>query len=250
MAALNHLRHVVFHIVAQIVEAELVVRAVGDVRRIGLAALIVVETMHNHANGHPKELVDLAHPLRVAAGEIVVDGDDMHAFPAKRVEIDCGGGDERLALAGAHLGDRSLVQNEAADQLYVEVPLLQRAFGRLAHRRKGGGGQVIESLSGRKLGPKFVCLGAQLVIGQRPELGLERIDRGDHRPIAFEATIVRRTEHPFHHGVELEGAEHFRPFQCRPPAGFAPLFGSPGLLATTATTKSAKRGPKRPFSRR
>ena len=36
VAALDHLRHVVFHIVAEIVEAEFVVRAVGDVGGVGL----------------------------------------------------------------------------------------------------------------------------------------------------------------------------------------------------------------------
>ena len=36
MAALNHVRQVVFHIVAQIVEAEFVVGAVGDVGGVGL----------------------------------------------------------------------------------------------------------------------------------------------------------------------------------------------------------------------
>ena len=39
VAALDHLRHVVFHVVAQIVEAEFVVGAVGDVGGVGLAAL-------------------------------------------------------------------------------------------------------------------------------------------------------------------------------------------------------------------
>jgi hypothetical protein len=41
-AALHHLGAVVFHVVAQIVEAEFVVGGVGDVAGIGLAALVVV----------------------------------------------------------------------------------------------------------------------------------------------------------------------------------------------------------------
>ena len=44
------------HVVAQIVEAEFVVGAVGDVRAVGLAALLVVEVMHDHADLQPQEI--------------------------------------------------------------------------------------------------------------------------------------------------------------------------------------------------
>ena len=247
VAALDHLRHVVFHVVAQIVEAELVVRAVGDVGGVGLPALIVVETMHDDADGHAEKLVDLAHPLRVAAGEIVVDGDDVHAFAGERVEIDCGGGDQRLAFAGAHLRDRAFVQDQAADQLNVEMPLLQRALGRLAHRGEGGGGQIVERLAGRELGAKFGGLGAQLIVAQRLELGLQRIDRRDLRPIALQAAVVRRTEHPFHHRVELETSRAFSTFPMPSAGGFAPLFSEPWLLATTANNKKREKRPQTPI---
>ena len=51
VAALNALRQVVLHVVAQVVEAEFVVRAVGDVGAVGRAALLVVQIMHDHADG-------------------------------------------------------------------------------------------------------------------------------------------------------------------------------------------------------
>ena len=88
VAALDHLRHVILHIVAEIVEPELVVRAVGDVGGVGLAALLVVEPVHDDADGQAEELVDLAHPLGVAAGEVIVDGDDVNAFAGERIQID------------------------------------------------------------------------------------------------------------------------------------------------------------------
>ena len=90
----------VLHVVAQIVEAELVVRAVGDVGGVGCGALAVVEAVHDDADGEAEEAVDLAHPLRVAAGEVVVDGDDVHALAGERVEVGRQGRDERLAFAG------------------------------------------------------------------------------------------------------------------------------------------------------
>ena len=79
MAALHHVLDPVLHVVAQIVEAELVVGAVGHVAGIGRLALRIFEPVHDHPDGQPEEAVDLAHPLGVALGEVVVDGDDMHA---------------------------------------------------------------------------------------------------------------------------------------------------------------------------
>ena len=61
----------------------------------------------------------MAHPLRVAAGQVVVDGDQVGAAAGQRVEIQRQGGDEGLAFAGGHLGDLALVQHHAADELHV-----------------------------------------------------------------------------------------------------------------------------------
>ncbi len=53
-------------------------------------------------------------------------------------------------------------------------------------------------------------LALSCIVAQRLELRLERIDCGDLRPIALQATVVGRTEDPLHHRVELQGGEHFR----------------------------------------
>ena len=84
-------------VVAQVVEAELVVRAVGDVGRVGLAPRdrpqvaeplvggreVRVEQVRgvvlDGADAHPQPVEDLADPLRVALGEVVVDGHDVDA---------------------------------------------------------------------------------------------------------------------------------------------------------------------------
>ena len=208
--ALHHLRDVVFHVVAQVVEAEFVVGAVGDVGGVGSTPLVVVETVHDVADAHPEEAVDLSHPLGVAAGEIIIDGDDVDALAGERVQIHREGGDERLAFAGAHLGDGALVQHHSADQLDVEMPLLERSFGGLAHRGEGGNEQVVQGLAGRELRAERLRLAAQLLVVERFEFGLQRIDRRDFRTIALEAPVIRSAEHFFE-----SRAEHFRPFRCR-----------------------------------
>ena len=52
---LDHVVQPVLHVVAQVVEAELVVGAVGDVAGVGRLALLVVELVHDHADGEAEE---------------------------------------------------------------------------------------------------------------------------------------------------------------------------------------------------
>ena len=65
-------------------------------------------------------------------GEVVVDGDDVDALAFERVQVAGQRGDERFAFAGAHLGDRSLVQDHPADELHVVVAHAQDALAPLA----------------------------------------------------------------------------------------------------------------------
>ena len=63
----------------------------------------------------------LAHPFSVAAGEVIVYGNDMHALARKGVEV-CGqSGNERFAFTRAHLCNTTLVQADTAHYLHVEV---------------------------------------------------------------------------------------------------------------------------------
>ena len=115
--------------------------------------------MLDDAHREPQRVVDRAHPLGVALGEVVVDGDDVHATPGEAVEVRGQGGHQRLALAGGHLGDLALVQDYAAQQLDVEGHHLpgklhahhRPAFTRMAaagllDRGEGLGQQVVQDL--------------------------------------------------------------------------------------------------------
>ena len=117
---------------------------------IGVAALAIGQVGDDHADGEAEEAVDLAHPVGVAAGEIVVDGDDVDALALERVEIDGERRDQGLALAGAHLGDLAAVEDDAADQLDVVMALAERALGRLADGGEGFGEDVVERLVRRQ----------------------------------------------------------------------------------------------------
>ncbi len=136
VAALHAIVQVKLHVVAQVVEAELVVGAVGHIGGIGFAALLIVEIMHDDADGQTKKAVELAHPLRVAFGQIVIDRDHVHTAPAQSVQIDRKRRDQGLSFAGLHFGDLALVQHHAADQLHIEVPHVQDAAASLRGPRR------------------------------------------------------------------------------------------------------------------
>ena len=59
MSALDEVRQLELHVVAQIVEAELVVRAVRDVAAVGDLPLLVVQLVLDDAHRQPQEAVDL-----------------------------------------------------------------------------------------------------------------------------------------------------------------------------------------------
>ena len=92
----------------------------------------------------PEAVEDRPHPLRVALGEVVVDGDDVDASPGHRVERGRERRDERLALAGLHLRDAALVQDDAAHQLDVERAHLELAAADLAGSREDVRQDVVE----------------------------------------------------------------------------------------------------------
>ena len=107
-------------VVAEVVEAEFGVRPVGDVARIHRAPLLRALVVQNAPDGEPKELVDVAHPFRVAGGQVVIDGDDMDATAGQGVEVGGKGGDKSFAFASGHFGDVAPMKCGTADQLDVE----------------------------------------------------------------------------------------------------------------------------------
>ncbi len=72
------------------------------------------------------------HPLRVAARQIIVDGNDMNTLAFKGVQVAGQGRNQRFAFAGLHFGDPAFVENDAANQLNVEVAHVENAPARFS----------------------------------------------------------------------------------------------------------------------
>ena len=137
----------------------------------------------------------MAHPFRVTAGQVIVDGYDVHTLARQRVQIDGKRGHEGFALAGAHFGNLALVQNHAADQLHVKMTHAQHALGSLAYHREGFVQQAVQAFSVGKSRLEFRRLGAQLLVAELGDLRFERVDTHHILLQAFEQTAVAAAEY-------------------------------------------------------
>ncbi len=189
-AALHFVVEAEREVVAQVVEAEFVVGAVGDVAAIGGALFGRVLLVPDDADGEPEEAIDRTHPVRVALREVFVDGDDVYAFTRERIQVGGQRRHQRLAFAGAHLGDAAIVERETADELHVEVAHLHRATRSLADHRKRFGSEVVERRAFGEALAEFDGLGAEGFVAQRLQRRLECGRLAHRRFIAFDDAVV------------------------------------------------------------
>ena len=127
------------HVVPEVIKAKLVVRAVGDVGEVGRALLRAILPGSHHPHGEPERLVHRRHPGGVPLGQVVVNGDHVHAAPRKRIQIDRQGSNEGFPLPGAHLGNAPLVEGHAPHELHVKMAKAEGSAGRLSGGGKGLG---------------------------------------------------------------------------------------------------------------
>ena len=134
-------------------------------------------TGHHDAHAQSEQVEDGAHPARVAPGQVVVDGDQVCPAAAERVQVERQAGDQRLALAGFHLGDLAQVEDDAPDHLHVEGAQPERALGGLAHEGVGVDQQVFQFLARAGALSQLVGVGAESGVVEGFELGLQLGDR-------------------------------------------------------------------------
>ena len=160
--ALDIIFKIELHVVAQIVEAVFIIRSIGDIGRVGFFAAdrtqihipIILDhmgrvkekarVMDDRSNGQSKGMINRPHPLHVASGQIVVDRDQMRAAPEQGVEVERQGGHQCLALAGFHLSDAPLMQDNPAKELAVKMAHAGDPTRDFADGRIGFGQDVVK----------------------------------------------------------------------------------------------------------
>ena len=176
MAALHARLGAGDHVVAQVVEAELGVRAVRDVSLVSALFRIRAHAVLNKAHVHAQEVVDAPHPLAVAASQVIVHRDDVHVFARKGVEIAGQRRHKRFTFAGAHLCDLPVVERHAADKLHVKMAHARCAHGSLAHSRKRLGQHIVGGSAGLHALAQLGGNGTQLFVGLRLHIGFKAAD--------------------------------------------------------------------------
>ena len=118
----------------------------------------------------------------------------MDALAGEGIEIGGEGGDEGLALTGAHLGDGAGVEHHAAHQLDVEVTHVVGALGSLADNRESFFEQAVERGAVGKALAEFLSLALQRLVGQGLHDRLKRVDPVHPGAEGLEFPVVRGSE--------------------------------------------------------
>ena len=117
--------------------------------------------------------------FNLIAGVFAPDQGEI-AFAGERIQINRQRRDQRLTFAGLHFGDFAVVQHDAADQLFVEMPHVDETAPCFAHRRKRGNHDVVKRRSLRQLFLEGNGLRGQFFVAELLNRGLQIVDRADH----------------------------------------------------------------------
>ncbi|MBA7601036.1 hypothetical protein ES703_08101 [subsurface metagenome] len=133
---------------------------------------LVLDARH----AQPQEMIDRAHPVTVSLCQVVVHGDQVSPLATEGIEVNGEGGDQGLSLAGLHLGDLGLVEDDASHELDIKVALSQGSLCCLPDCGKGLGKKPIQHLPPLQPSLELICLVAELLVGEGLKLRLKGID--------------------------------------------------------------------------
>ena len=127
VAALHEVLAAERHVVAQVVETEFVVGAVGDVGPVGETTFGGRHRGQDDADLQAEEMMDPPHLLGLVLGQVVVGGDDVHTITRQCIQVGRKSADEGFSLAGFHLRDVAPVECRAAHDLNVEMTFVEHS---------------------------------------------------------------------------------------------------------------------------
>ena len=168
--ALNQLLLVDDHVITQVIKAQLVICDIGDIAVVGFPALIIGIRIQDHPDRQTQPTVNRTHPLSITLSQIVIDRDDMYTFPVQRIQVGRKGGYKGLTFTGTHLGDTTLMQDHATDQLHTEGFHAKYTIICFTHYRKCLRKDIIQSLAFFQTFLEFDCFRFQFLIGERLHL--------------------------------------------------------------------------------
>ena len=127
VATLNKLGQGVHHVVTKVIKTEFVIGAVGDVGIVGGFTLFRCHVGQDHADFQTQEPVDAPHPFRVTLGQVIVDGDHMHALAFQGIQVGRQHTGQGFSFTGAHFGNTTEVECCTTHDLHKVVFLTQHS---------------------------------------------------------------------------------------------------------------------------
>ncbi len=120
--ALHHFLGRTHHIIPQIIEAEFIIRTVGNIAMVSIAALLRVRAVFvNTIDGEQQELHNRANPFRIPPREVVVHRHYVYALSAQAIEVSRQRSHEGFTFTGCHFSNFTAVQHHTPDQLHIVV---------------------------------------------------------------------------------------------------------------------------------
>ena len=152
--ALTQILWVFDHVVAKVVETELVVGHITKISLFASSRFQMFETriimifvfifgiidkasfINDDANGEAEEVIKFTHPTRITLSEIIVYSHNMNTATCQGIEVDWEGCNESFTFASFHLGDVALVKGDTADKLNVKRTHLKDALTGFTNERE------------------------------------------------------------------------------------------------------------------
>ena len=98
---------------------------------------MIVHASLDASDGQAKKTVYLAHPFGITTGQIIINRNNVNALLFKSVQVNRKSGNKGFAFTRPHFSNFSVVQNNAAHNLNIEMALLQSSLRSLTDRREG-----------------------------------------------------------------------------------------------------------------
>ena len=80
--------------------------------------------------------MNLAHPLRVTLGQVIINRNDMDSLAFQRVQVCRKCGNKRLTFTCFHLGNTPLMKDNTTDDLYTVMLHSKNTFCSFTNRCK------------------------------------------------------------------------------------------------------------------
>ena len=126
----------------------------------------------------------------------------MDALASERVQVTGQRRDQRFSFTSSHFGDPAAVQNDAADELDIEVPHVKDAAAGLTANGEGFDQQVVERFAVFNALLEVDGFLGQFGVGELLERGFEIVNGGDHRTEPLDFAFVPGPENFRKSGVE------------------------------------------------